>query len=319
MIEDKFLTRRELAGFIITIIAFAIAAMLPVFNTGYILSLGVTIAMYTVLSTSWALFSGPTHYISLATAAFFGLGMYVVGSGIELLPFPILAVIATCAGAVLAFLIGVATLRLSGIYFVIFTLGLAEFIRQIVTWVQTTMGTSSGLYVLINIEEKTIYWRLLCLAAFVYLIGWCINRSRLGFALRIIGNDEEVAKHSGINVALVKVLLFMISGSIAALTGALLAPRWTYIEPTIAFSPMLSFLVVIMALVGGAQRLWGPILGVIPFALVWDLITAQFPNQTALMLGIAFLLVVYVIPNGIGGQGAKYWAKFKHWRDFRVT
>ena len=204
MIEDKF-TRRELAGFMITIIAFAIAAMLPVFNTGYILSLGVTIAMYTVLSTSWALFSGPTHYISLATAAFFGLGMYVVGSGIELL-LSILAIIATCAGAVLA-LIGVATLRLSGIYFVIFTLGLAEFIRQIVTWVQTTMGTSSGLYVLINIEEKTIYWRLLCLAAFVYLIGWCINRSRLGFALRISGNDEEVAKHSGINVALVKILL----------------------------------------------------------------------------------------------------------------
>ena len=216
MIEDKFLTRRELAGFIIAIVAFIAAAMLPVLNTGiFFLSLGVTIAMYTVLSTSWALFSGPTHYISLATAAFFGLGMYVVGSGIEVLPFPILAIIATCAGAVL--LLIAATLRLSGIYFVIFTLGLAEFIRQIVTWVQTTMGTSSGLYVLINIEEKTIYWRLLCLAAFVYLIGWGINRSRLGFALRIIGNDEEVAKHSGINVALVKVLLFMICGSIAAL------------------------------------------------------------------------------------------------------
>ena len=319
MIKDKFLTRKELLGFLATTLAFAIAATLPLFDTGYELSLGVTIAMYTVLSTSWALFSGPTHYISLATAAFFGLGMYVVGSGIELLPFPILAIIAMCLGAVLAFIIGLATLRLSGIYFVIFTLGLSEFIRQIVTWIQTTMGTSSGLYVLTNIEEKTIYWELLCLAAFVYLIGWGINRSRLGFALRIIGNDEEVAKHSGINVALVKIFLFMISGSIAALTGALLAPRWTYIEPTIAFSPMLSFLVVIMALVGGAQRLWGPILGVIPFALVWDLITAQFPNQTALMLGIAFLLVVYAIPNGIGGQGEKYWAKFKHWRDFRVN
>ena len=319
MTEDKFLTRKELVGFLVSVLAFALAATLPVFNTGYILSLGVTIAMYTVLSTSWALFSGPTHYISLATAAFFGLGMYVVGSGIDLLPFPILAITATCLGAILAFVIGLATLRLSGIYFVIFTLGLSEFIRQIVTWVQTTMGTSSGLYVLTNIEEKTIYWELLCLAAFTYLIGWGINRSRLGFALRIIGNDEEVAKHSGINVALVKIFLFMISGAIAALTGALLAPRWTYIEPTIAFSPMLSFLVVIMALVGGCHRLWGPILGVIPFALVWDFITAQFPNQTALMLGVAFLLVVYAIPNGIGGQGAKYWAKFQHWRAFRVN
>ena len=111
MIKDKFLTRKELLGFLATILAFSIAATLPLFDTGYVLSLGVTIAMYTVLSTSWALFSGPTHYISLATAAFFGLGMYVVGSGIELLPFPILAIIATCLGAVLAFIIGLATLR----------------------------------------------------------------------------------------------------------------------------------------------------------------------------------------------------------------
>ena len=320
MIEDEreYLTRKELYGFLIAICAFGLAATLPIFNTGYGLSLGVTIAMYTVLATSWALFSGPTHYISLATAAFFGLGMYVVGSGLDFFPFFTLVGIAALLGAALAGLVGLATLRLSGIYFVIFTLGLAEFIRQIVTWVQTTMGTSSGLYVLIETDEQTIYWQLLGLAAFVYLIGWWIDRSRLGFALRIIGNDEEVAKHSGINTALVKVFLFMISGSIASITGALLAPRWTYIEPTLAFSPMLSFLVVIMALVGGAHRIWGPILGVIPFALVWDFITAQFPNQTALMLGVAFLLVVYAIPNGIGGQGEKYWAKFKHWRDFRV-
>ena len=110
----------------------------------------------------------------------------------------------------------------------------------------------------------------------------------------------------------------MISGSIASITGAILAPRWTYIEPTIAFSPMLSFLVVIMALIGGAHRLWGPILGVIPFALCWDFITAKFPNQTALMLGLAFLLIVYAIPHGFAGLGEKYWGKFKHWRDFRV-
>ena len=319
MTRKEIFARKELYGFIAAAFAFALAAALPFVNTGYGLSLGVTIAMYTVLSTSWALFSGPTHYISLATAAFFGLGMYIVGGGLEKFSFPVLVLIAAGVGALLAGLVGLATLRLSGVYFVIFTLGLAELIRQLVTWVQTTMGTSSGLYVLTNVDEKMIYWELLVLAAFVYLIGWWINRSRLGFALRIIGNNEDVAKHSGINTALVKVFLFMISGSIAAMTGALLAPRWTYIEPTIAFSPMLSFLVVIMALIGGAHRLWGPILGVVPFALVWDLITAKFPNQTALMLGIAFLLIVYAIPHGFTGLGEKYWAKYKHWRDFRVT
>lgn len=307
------MTQQELYGLLAGFLFFSVAAMLPLVDTGYGLSLGVTIAMYTVLSTSWALFSGPTHYISLATAAFFGLGMYTVGGGLDYFSFPILIALAAIVGAALAGAVGFATLRLSGVYFVIFTLGLAELIRQLMTWGQTTLGTSSGLYVLTDIDEKTIYWQLLLLAAFVYLIGWGINRSRLGFALRIIGNDEVVASHSGINTALVKVFLFMISGSIAAVTGALLAPRWTYIEPTIAFSPMLSFLVVIMALIGGVHRLWGPILGVIPFALVWDLITAKFPNQTALMLGIAFLLVVYVIPQGFVGLGEKYWSKLRLW------
>ena len=316
MTEREFvgMSQRELYGLLAGIICFSVAALLPIFNTGYGLSLGVTIAMYTVLSTSWTLFSGPTHYISLATAAFFGLGMYVVGGGLSLFPFPVLVGIAALVGAVLAAIVGLATLRLSGVYFVIFTLGLSEFIRQLMTWGQTTLGTSSGLYVLTDFNETIIYWELLVLAAFVYLIGWWINRSRLGFALRIIGNDETVAKHSGINTALTKIFLFMISGSIAAVTGAILAPRWTYIEPTIAFSPMLSFLVVIMALLGGAHRLWGPILGVVPFALVWDLITAKFPNQTALMLGIAFLLIVYVIPHGFVGLGEKYWAKWRQWR-----
>lgn len=277
------------------------AALLPLIDTGYWLSLGVTIAMYTVLATSWALFSGPTHYISLATAAFFGIGMYVVGGGIELLPMPVLVLIAGVLGAALSAVIGLSTLRLSGVYFVIFTLGLAELVRQIVTWLQTQHGATSGLYVLTDITESMIYWELLALAAAVYLIGWWIRRSRLGFALRIIGNDEVVAAHSGIDTARAKVVLFVVSGTIAAITGALLAPRWTYVEPVIAFSPMISFQVVIMALLGGAHRLWGPLVGVIPFALVWDLISAQFPNQTTLLLGVAFLLIVYAIPNGFAG------------------
>lgn len=295
------MTGREKRGFVVVGLVFGAVAFLPLLDSGVWLSLGVDLAMYTVLATAWTLFSGPTHYISLATAAFFGLGMYVVGGGVELLPFPVLVLLAVIVGAALSAIIGLATLRISGVYFVIFTLGLAELIRQIVTWVQTTMGRSSGLYVLTNITEPMIYWQLLVLAALVYLIGWWIGRSRLGFALRIIGNDEVVAVHSGIDTARAKVLLFIISGTIASITGAILAPRWTYIEPTIAFSPMISFLVVIMALLGGAHRLWGPLVGVIPFYLLWDLISAHFPNQTMLVMGVAFLLIVYLIPNGVVG------------------
>lgn len=295
------MTGREIRTFIGGAALLAVAACLPLVDTGYWLSLGVTIVMYTVLATSWALFSGPTHYIALSTAAFFGMGMYVVGGGIEILPFPALVVIAAIAGALLSAVIGLSTLRLSGVYFVIFTLGLTELARELVTWIQTTMGTSSGLYVLTNITESIIYWELLALAAVVYVSGWWIRRSRLGFALRIIGNDEVVAIHSGIDTARAKVALFVISGTFASITGALVAPRWTYVEPVIAFSPMISFLVVIMALLGGVHRLWGPLVGVIPFALVWDLISAQFPNQTTILLGLSFLLIVYVIPNGFVG------------------
>ena len=56
-----------------------------------------------------------------------------------------------------------------------------------------------------------------------------------------------------------------------------------------------------MALLGGAHRLWGPLVGVIPFTLLWEVISAQFPNQTTLLLGVAFLLIVYLIPNGMAG------------------
>ena len=209
------LSRREQINLLAGILILVAAALLPVFNTTYWLSIGISIAMFTVLATSWTLFSGPTNYIALSTAAFFGIGMYIVGAGLTYLPFPALVLVAALAGALFAAVVGLATLRISGVYFVIFTLGLAELVRQIVAWAQHVMGTSSGLYVLIGDFRSAMYWLLLGLAALVYLVGWFIGRSRLGFALRIIGNDEVVAVHCGINTARAKVVLFVISSTFA--------------------------------------------------------------------------------------------------------
>jgi branched-chain amino acid transport system permease protein len=295
------LTRRERLEVAIAVALLLVAALLPVFNTTYWLSIGVSVAMFTVLATSWTLFSGPTNYIALSTAAFFGIGMYIVGGGLPYLPFPALIAVAAVAGALFSAVVGLATLRISGVYFVIFTLGLAELVRQIMAWAQHVMGTSSGLYVLIGISDQAMYWLLLGMAALVYLVGWFIGRSRLGFALRIIGNDEVVAVHCGINTARAKVVLFVISSTFASVTGALVAPRWSYVEPSIAFSPFLSFEVVIMALLGGVHRLWGPLVGVIPFTLLWEFISAKFPAQTTILLGACFLLIVYFIPRGVVG------------------
>jgi branched-chain amino acid transport system permease protein len=290
----------EIRKLVVCSILLALAACLPFSGSAYWQNIGVAVAMYTVLATSWALFSGPTHYISLATAAFFGVGSYTTGIGINYLPYWALPPLAGLLGAIMAMLVGVATLRLSGVYFVIFTLGLAELVRQVITWSQNFSGTK-GLYVLTAIDEAQIYWQLVGLATLVYLSGWLIFRSRLGFAVRIIGDDEEVARHAGINTARAKVALFMIPGAVAAITGAMLAPRYVYIEPSVAFTPMLSFQVVIMALLGGTGKLWGPLVGVIPFTFLWEAISASFPNQTTLLLGLCFLVIVYLLPRGFVG------------------
>ena len=309
---SKGLTPYETTMLGVSALLFLAAATLPYFASGYFLTIGVSIAMYTVLATSWTLFSGPTNYISLATAAFFGIGMYTVAGGLGLMPYPALVAAAGVAGAVFAAFVGLATLRVSGVYFVIFSLGLAELVRQVMAWLQHVRGASSGLYVLINMPDERLYWILLALAAVVFVIGWWIGRSRLGFALRIIGNDEVVAVHSGINTARAKMILFVISSTFASITGALVAPRWSYVEPTLAFSPFLSFQVVIMALLGGVHRLWGPLVGVIPFTIVWEIISSKFPGHTTLFLGVAFLLIVYLIPHGFVGLVEDLWHRWKH-------
>ena len=288
---------------IIAVLA-AFAATVPLVANGYWLSVCVTGMMYIALATSWSMFSGPTHYISLATAAFFGLGGYLLATGMSdyQQPFWLMLAIVPFTGAVLAALIGLATLRLSGVYFVIFTLGLAEMIRNLVSWIQNNFLGSRGLYVLTDYTERHIYWMLLAVAATVYMLGWLINRSRLGFSLRIIGGDETVARHVGINTATAKVILFITTGFFGALVGGILAPRYSYIEPNQVFSPQLSFLVVIIALLGGSGRLWGPLVGVIPFTILWELVQTYFPNQTTLFLGVVFLVIVYFLPHGVVGR-----------------
>lgn len=305
------LSPAEIRAAIGGVLALALAATLPLFDQGYVLTLCLNMVLYAALCTAWTLFSGPTHYVSLATAAFFGLGTYAVALGIDHLPFALLVLIGGAVAAILAGLVGAATLRISGVYFVIFTFGLAELVRQLVTFTQTKLSTRMGLYVFTDFTETHIYWMLLALTAIVFVTGWLINRSRLGFAMQIIGNDETVARHSGIDTARLKIILFMISGAFIGMAGAILAPRYSYVEPPAAFSPMISFLVVIMALLGGTRRLWGPLVGVIPFTILMDIVSARFPNDTSIVIGLAFLVIVYFLPHGITGRLEQAWGRLK--------
>jgi branched-chain amino acid transport system permease protein len=123
----------------------------------------------------------------------------------------------------------------------------------------------------------------------------------MGLALRVIGEDETVAVHVGINTTRVKVLLFTLSAAFMTVAGAIMAPRWTYLDPTIAFAPAISFQTLIMALLGGAGTLFGPLLGAVPLVLMFEFLSANFPNHFAILVGLVFMVIVYAVPNGISG------------------
>ena len=313
------MTARAITLGTMTAAALVLLALVPHLVGAYHLALAISLLQYTVLATAWGLFSGPTRYVSLATTAFFGVGAYTVAVLGEVLPWPVVLLIAAALGAVLAAIVGLSTLRLSGVYFVIFTFGLAELVRQLVVWFEVNKSRVLGRYVFVDITQRDIYWQLLALAVAVFLIGWLIARSRLGFALRVIGEDETVAAHCGINTTIAKVALFTISATVMTLAGAIMAPRWTYIEPSIAFNAMISFQVLIMALLGGAHRLWGPVLGAIPLVLLFEVLSARFPSTFMMILGAIFLLIVYLLPRGVAGLIETMQARARGHKTQQVT
>ncbi|WP_245323335.1 branched-chain amino acid ABC transporter ATP-binding protein/permease [Bradyrhizobium stylosanthis] len=280
----------------------------PLYANGYYLALGISVLYFTILATAWAMFSGPTRYVSLATVAFFGLGAYTAAVLGETMSWPVVLLAAAGVGALTAAITGLSTLRLSGIYFVIFSFGLAELIRQLVIWYEVNIHKSVGRYLFSAVTQDILYWQLLGLTFIVFLVGWLLGRSRYGLALRAIGTDETAASHSGIDATRIKLGVFILSATFMAMTGAVMAPRWTYIDPAIAFNPTISFQVVIMALLGGAGSLFGPVLGVIPLVLLFEVLTATLPNHFSIVLGIIFVFIVMVLPNGVIGLfGAGRW------------
>ncbi|GBD20414.1 Lipopolysaccharide export system ATP-binding protein LptB [bacterium HR28] len=278
-----------------------LAALVPFTGNDFYIALGISILLNAVLATAWGLFAGPTKYISLATAAFFGVGAYTVGLFYERVPMLALYPIAALIGAVLATFVGLTTLRIQGMYFTIFTFGLAELIRQLMTWYQRNVTGSVGVYIITDITARQIYWSLTALLALTLLGGWLLARSRYGLALLMIGEDELAARHSGVRTTAVKVVVLALTSAIMAVTGAIVAPRWTYLDPNIAFNPTLSFMPAVIALLGGMQRFWGPLVGAIPLVILFDQLNARFPTTYTLILGLLFMVIVFVIPDGILG------------------
>jgi branched-chain amino acid transport system permease protein len=293
---------RTLLGGIAVVAVFVLLGLAPGLGNDYTTSLLINLLLYGVLATAWGLFCGTTRYISLATVAFFGVGSYTVAVLGEQLAWPLVLLVAAAIGAVLSLLVGLVTLRLAGTYFVIFTFGMTELLRQVVNWYESKVAGSVGRYVFVDAATPGfIYGQLLVLFALVLLFGWWLGRSRLGFALRLVGEDEQAARHCGVDTTRTKLITFTLSSVIMVLAGAIVAPRWTYIDPAIAFNAIVSFQVVIMALLGGTARFWGPVLGVVPLVLLFELLVKYFPNHFPIVLGVVFLLIVYALPRGVVG------------------
>jgi branched-chain amino acid transport system permease protein len=281
----------------------AIAALLlaPRLLGAYWLSLLVNILTYVALATGWAFFSGATRYVSLAASAFFGIGAYAVAILAPEYSYGLALLAAVGVSIVLSAFVGLATLRLSGMYFVIFTFGLAALISAMVTWWEFNVAQKAGRHLFLSITTTHIYYQLLALCVAIIALWIVRDRSRMGFALKTLGADETVARQVGIDTVALKVGTFIVSSVVMTLAGAILAPRWSYIDATVAFKPDISFLTVIMALLGGATSPWGPLLGVVPLVLISDFLSVTMPDYFSVVLGLVLLGIVFFIPNGLIG------------------
>ncbi|MEW6667982.1 MAG: branched-chain amino acid ABC transporter permease [Thermodesulfobacteriota bacterium] len=291
---------------VLACVGFFLLATIPLYVNPYLVILLTTVLMYIALTLSWAIFSGPTRYISLASAAFFGVGAYSSAVMGQVLPLFLVIVAGGLVSLILAFLMGFLTLRLRGMYFIIFTFGVSELIRHFLLWWETNMKGTVGRFV-VSVDPTTVYYIMLVIFAVALLTAFLIGRSRFGLALRSIGEHEEAALHIGIHVTWLKTAAFAVSAFFMGASGATMATRWTYIDPSIAFNPLFSFMPVLMAIFGGIGQLYGPILGATIFALIEEVLITRFPYYYMLSFGIILVVVVVFLPKGLIGLIEKSW------------
>lgn len=295
----------------ILIVLLLLLVALPVYvPSDYTVILISNILMYVVLTLSWAIFSGPTGYISLAPAAFFGVGVYASALFSSDLPLSVVIPIGGAASFILAYLVGSLTLRLRGMYFTMFTFGLVELIRNSLHWWEVNITGTVG-RLIISADNTTVFYAMVVIFLAVLLTSYLIRCSKFGLALQSIGETEEAAAHSGVNVNRVKVAIFAVSAFFMGATGATMSMRWTYIDPTSAFNIQYSFMPVLMAIFGGMGHLYAPITGAAILSLLEEVLTTKFPYYYMLLFGLTMLVVIRFMPYGLEGMIEKWRKKIK--------
>ena len=283
------------------LIAVIVLGVIPNFTNAYApLFLAYTMS-YCIMSVSWSFFSGKTGYISLATGAFYGLGMYLQAVLGRELPIGITMVIAAAAAFGLAFGIGLVTLRLRGVYFTIFTFGLALFLNKVVHWYETAfLHTKGHLVKSLGSNHTLLIYALIIFTITIFAVI-LMNKSRFGLALICIGQNEDSAQHMGVNTTFTKVMAFAVSAAPVGAVGAIMATKAGFIDPDMSFSMTACFFPVLMAIFGGMQSLYGPIVGAVAFWTLQNWLLIKIPTQNMIVFGVIMIVVVLLLPKGLFG------------------
>jgi len=287
----------------------------------YILHIIILIGIYTILSVSLNLIAGYTGIMSIAHAAFYGIGAYVAALlSLKLsFPFPVNLVLAILLSTLFSALVAIPSLRIKDDYFVI-----ATFAFQIITfnilnnWLSFTggpmglPGIPAPIIFGIRVTSKIDFLILVTIfCVFVIIISNLIIKSPIGRVLKAIREDEIIAQSFGKDVASFKVKIIMLGAGMAAIAGVIYASFISFIDPT-SFTIMESIFIISIVIIGGAGNLFGPILGsVILVALPELLRFIGLPNSIAANIRQIFyglLLVVFMLwrPKGLIGKYSFY-------------
>ncbi len=283
----------------------------------YLLHILILIGIYVILAESLNLIVGYTGLLSIAHAAFYGVGAYVAalmalkfGS-----PFMINIICAMIIGGLLGGLVGIPSLRIRGHYFVIATFAFQVIAFSILNnWVSFTGGPMG----LPGIPQPIILgWTisshiefLLLVGFFTILILWVCHRivkSPFGRVLMAIREDEVFALAAGKNVAVYKVAVFVIGSGMAAIAGALYAHYISFIDPT-SFTVMESIFIISIVIIGGAGSLWGPVVGTVVLVMLPEILRfVGLPSSVAANIRQILyggLLVAFMMwrPQGLVGK-----------------
>lgn len=283
----------------------ALLAALPLVGNNYALRLATTVCMYSVMAQSWNFIGGLAGYPSFATAAFFGLGAYasaiLQNYGVPMVP--------AWAGAGLAALLfaaflGGAILHLRGHYFAIASLIVAEMLREIVNTLPDFTGGGKGvnlplLKLSVTGQAQFFFYAMLALAVLTVATTIVIHRSKLGFGLRCIQQNESAADIIGINTYAYKTAGFSLSAVFVGVAGAIYASWVNYIDPPDVFDMLISVKPMVMVLLGGLGTIFGPSIGAVILLLLEEAVWRNFLTIHVAALGVIIVVLVLFLPNGL--------------------